>query len=191
MRKIGVIICLMLVLMGCKQTEKCEHTHTKTVYSEGDWFAIDKAVVCDDCMQTIANESLQAVEYVYNKKFINTDGITVTLDKIVVDSWGSIVMKFSVVGTANSGRTFSVEKMYLNDVDVNGWLYVSDIKDNKKAIEDVILYNGITAEELFASQDYVFEIEYEISNADTYKKLKSDSVSFNLNEYTMIQELKE
>ena len=192
MKKIWVILGILFILVGCGESvPKCEHQNVKTKYSEGDWFSIEKAVVCDDCMQTIETEDLKSVEYVFNKKFINTDGITVTLDKVTVDGMGSIVMEFGVVGTETSGRTFSVEKMYINDVDANAFLYVSDIKNNKKSNETIMIYNGIEANDLFESQNYTIEMEYEISNSKTYKTLKSDTVTFNLNEYTMVNEVKE
>ena len=190
MNKLWMIV-LLFIVVGCGGVEKCEHLNVKTVYAEGDWFALDKEVICEDCDESIENSSIQRLEYVYNRKLFNESGIALTIDKVTIDGWGSIVMHFTVEGTATSGRTISIENMYINDIAVNGMLYVSDIKDHKKSIEEVYLYDGIEAKDLLLNQDYLVELEYQITNSTSYEKLKSGSVSFNLNEYNILKEISE
>ena len=187
--KLLLISFMTLGLAACGET--CEHTNTTTTYTEGDWLDVVKTVTCDECGEEVEETSLTSVEYIYNKEIINEKGIKVTIDKLKVDGWDMMELMITVEGNTDNKRTFETTNIFVNGVDSNAWIYASDLSGNRKANESHYIYDEIKVSDFFKSQDYKVEMDYSITNPETYDTLKEGSVSFNLNEYTSINEVVE
>ena len=185
--KLALAAFMVLGLTACGSS--CEHANTITAYAEGDWLDVTKVVTCDDCGEEIEETSLTSVEYVYNKEIVNEKGIKVTIDKLIVDGWDMMELKITIEGTSDSKRTFETANIYVNGTDSDAWIYANDLSGNRKANESHYIYDEIAVADFFKSQDYKVEIDYTITNSNTYDTLKEGSVSFNLNEFTSINEV--
>ena len=187
--KLFLVALMALTLTACG--ESCEHVNKTTSYAEGGLLQIKKTVICDDCNSELEKENLSAVEYVYDKEIINTQDIKVVVNKLTVDAWGLMGLELTVTGTGKGKRTFETTEIFVNGVDSNGWIYANDLNNDKKAVETHHFSDKVPVEDFLKSQDYKVEIDYTIMNSSSYKTLKESSVSFNLNEFTAIKEVKE
>ena len=185
--KLLLSIFMIFGLVACG--ESCEHENTVTVYTEGKWLDLNKVVSCEDCDEEIEETDLKAIEYIFNKELINEKGIKVTIDKLVIDGWKIIELMMVVEGTSDSKRTFKTTSAFINDSDSGAFIYADGLSNNRKSNESHHIYDEIEVNDFFKSQDYLIEIDYSIINTDTYDVLKEGSISFNLNEYTSINEV--
>ena len=184
--KLLLSMFMIFCLAGCGET--CEHENTVTVYTEGKWLDLNKSVNCEDCNEEIEETSLTAIEYIYNKELINENGIKVTIDKLVIDGWKMIELMMVVEGTSESKRTFETTSVFINNADSGASIYADGLNNNRTSNESHPIYKEIKVDDFFQSQDVLVEIDYSIMNSDTYKQLKEGSTSFNLNEYTSVNE---
>ena len=187
--KVLLVALMTTTLAACG--ESCEHANQTTTYKEGELLQIVKTVTCADCGQEVEETDLTAVEYVYDKEIVNTNDIKVVVDKLTVDAWGLMGVEMTVTGTGKGKRTFETSEIFVNGVDSNGWIYADDLSNNKKAVQTHHFSDKVPVEEFLKSQDYKVEIDYTIVNSSSYKTLKEATVSFNLNEFTSIKEVKE
>lgn len=185
--KLLLSIFMIFGLVACG--ESCEHENTVTVYTEGKWLDLNKVVSCEDCDEEIEETDLKAIEYIFNKELINEKGIKVTIDKLVIDGWKMIELMMVVEGTSDSKRTFKTTSAFINDSDSGAFIYADGLSNNRKSNESHHIYDEIEVNDFFKSQDYLIEIDYSIINTDNYDVLKEGSISFNLNEYTSINEV--
>ena len=81
--------------------------------------------------------------------------------------------------------------IFVNGTDSNAFIYADGLSGNRKATESHYIYDEIKVADFFKSQDYKVEIDYSITNSDTYDTLKEGTVTLNLNEYTSINEVEE
>lgn len=184
--KLLLSMFMIFCLAGCGET--CEHENTVTVYTEGKWLDLNKSVNCEDCNEEIEETSLTAVEYIYNKELINENGIKVTIDKLVIDGWKMLELMMVVEGTSDGKRTFETTSAFINGTDSGAFIYADGLNNNRTSNESHPIYKEIKVDDFFQSQDVLVEIDYSIMNSDTYKQLKEGSISFNLNEYTSVNE---
>ena len=185
--KLLLSIFMIFGLVACG--ESCEHENTVTVYTEGKWLDLNKVVSCEDCDEEIEKTDLKEIEYIFNKELINEKGIKVKIDKLVIDGWKMIELMMVVEGTSDSKRTFKTTSAFINDSDSGAFIYADGLSNNRKSNESHHIYDEIEVNDFFKSQDYLIEIDYSIINTDTYDVLKEGSISFNLNEYTSINEV--
>ena len=182
-------LCMLLCLFGCGESKpKCEHAHTTTSY-EISGLSIRKNVTCDDCEEQLEKTTIDKLQYVYNKVLVDEKGIKCTLLDVTLDGWGTLTMNLEIEGTSDKKRTFEVEKMYIDGYDVSVWVYSSDLAGNKKSLESEWL-TTITGEDFIKDQSYEVEINYTILDSDSYKKLSEQSIKFNLDDYSSIEEAK-
>lgn len=189
---VKLLLCLSMVfcLFGCGEgTPKCEHTNT-TVSYEIDGLSIRKHEVCNDCGEEISKATVNKVQYVYDKELFNENGIRCSLLSIEVDGWGTVTMKFEVEGTSEKKRTVSLDKLYINGYEDTIWVYVSELANNKKSLEDNWI-TTIKGEDFLKGQDYEAEINYSIMDSSSYSTLSEKEVTLNLNEYTSVKEMTE
>lgn len=184
--KLLLSMFMIFCLAGCGET--CEHENTVTVYTEGKWLDLNKSVNCEDCNEEIEETSLTKVEYIYNKELINENGIKVTIDKLVIDGWKMIELMMVVEGTSDGKRTFETTSVFINNADSGAFIYADGLNNNRTSNESHPIYEEIKVDDFFQSQDVLVEIDYSIMNSETYDILKEGSVSFNLKEYTVVNE---
>ena len=180
---IGIFLCLTLVACG----ETCEHVNTSVSYEKGDLLNVVKITTCKDCEEVLEEKDLTSVEYVYNKEVLNSNGIKVTIDNLTIDGWEFVTLNFTVEGTSGKARTFETTQIYVNDVDTSAWVYVDELSNNKKSKQTHYIYEESSADDFFRNQDYEVEIIYSISTS-IFDTLETDTISFNLNEFTSIKD---
>lgn len=190
-RVLKIILTVLMVIPLSACADSCEHINRKTIYTEGDLLQIEKTVMCNDCEEELEVSDLNAVEYIYEKEIINSQGISVIVNKLTVDAWGLMSLELTVTGTESSKRTFETTSIFANDIDSNGWIYANDLSNNKSSIVTHLFSDTVPVKDFLKSQDYKIEIEYTITNSNSYKTLKESSVVFNLNEFKTINEVKE
>lgn len=190
-RVLKIILTVLMVIPLSACADSCEHIDRKTIYTEGDLLQIEKKVMCNDCEEELEVSDLKAVEYIYDKEIIKSQGISVVVNKLTVDAWGLMGLELTVTGTDSSKRTFETTSIFANEIDSNGWIYANDLSNNKSSIVTHLFSDTVPVNDFLKSQDYKIEIEYTITNSNNYKTLKESSVVFNLNEFKTINEVKE
>lgn len=190
-RVLKIILTVLMVIPLSACADSCEHIDRKTIYTEGDLLQIEKKVMCNDCEEELEVSDLKAVEYIYDKEIIKSQGISVVVNKLTVDAWGLMGLELTVTGTESSKRTFETTSIFANEIDSNGWIYANDLSNNKSSIVTHLFSDTVPVNDFLKSQDYKIEIEYTITNSNNYKTLKESSVVFNLNEFKTINEVKE
>ena len=190
-RVLKIILTVLMVIPLSACADSCEHIDRKTTYTEGDLLQIEKKVMCNDCEEELEVSDLKAVEYIYDKEIIKSQGISVVVNKLTVDAWGLMGLELTVTGTESSKRTFETTSIFANEIDSNGWIYANDLSNNKSSIVTHLFSDTVPVNDFLKSQDYKIEIEYTITNSNNYKTLKESSVVFNLNEFKTINEVKE
>ncbi|MBQ9036903.1 MAG: hypothetical protein IJ115_05590 [Erysipelotrichaceae bacterium] len=189
---ICLFLCLgfLFTLAGCGESApKCEHEHTTTIY-EIDGLSIRKRVTCDDCEKEIEKTTVNKLQYVYDKVLVDESGIKCTLKNIELDGWSTVTLNFEIEGTSDSKRTFNVDKTFIDGYDTTLWVYASELANNKKSNASEWLMD-LKAEDFLANQDHEVEMNYSIINSDTYSTLSENTFTFNLNEFTSIEEIKQ
>jgi len=187
MKKIVCLLLCLFMIPACSKTPQCQHEHTTTNY-EVSGLSIRKTVDCNDCEKQLEKKTVSKLKYVYNKVLLEDNGIKVTLLDITVDGWDTVTMNCEIEGTTSSKRTFSLEKMFIDGYSANAWMYVSDLSDNRKDLSSDWL-TDLKSTDFIKNQSHEVEMDYTVIDSSSYRTLSEKSVKFNMNEYTVIEEV--